>query len=150
MRHKMKHRKLNMTSSHRKALFANMATALVINEQIKTTLPKAKELRPFIEALVTKAKKADLTARRKIISIIRDKDAANKLITVLGTRYNTRPGGYTRIIKAGSRYGDNAPVAYIEFVDRDISAKGSATPAIVHHDHNDDLEHDHSSHSHKH
>ena len=135
MRHKIKGRKLNRTSSHRQAMFANMAVALVMNEQIKTTLPKAKELRPFIEALVTKAKptdtkQSDLSARRKIISKIRDKLAAEKLISVLGRRYNSRPGGYTRIIKAGSRHGDMAPVAYIEFVDRDVSAKGSHTPRI--------------------
>lgn len=128
MRHKIKGRKLNRTSSHRQAMFANMAVALVMNEQIKTTLPKAKELRPFIEVLVTKAKQSDLSTRRKIISKIKDKIAAEKLIDVLGKRYNSRPGGYTRIIKAGTRHGDMAPVAYIEFVDRDISAKGAHTP----------------------
>jgi len=131
MRHRIKGRKLNRTSSHRQAMFANMAVSLIMNEQIKTTLPKAKELRPYIEVLVTKAKNANLAARRRIISKIKDKHAAEKLISVLGTRYDSRPGGYTRIIKAGFRYGDVAPVAYIEFVDRDLSAKGSMTPKLV-------------------
>ena len=131
MRHKLKGRKLNRTSSHRKAMFANMAVALIVNEQIKTTLPKAKDLRPYVERLVTTAKKGDLMARRKLISIIKDESAAEKLIAVLGKRYNERNGGYTRIIKAGFRYGDAAPVAYIEFVDRDVSAKGSMTPKVI-------------------
>lgn len=130
MRHKIKGRKLNRTSSHRQAMFANMAVALVLNEQIKTTLPKAKDLRPIVEALVTRAKKADLATRRRIISEIKDKVATEKLITILGKRYDSRPGGYTRIIKAGFRHGDMAPIAYIEFVDRDVSAKGSYTPKI--------------------
>ena len=128
MNHKIKGRKLNRTSSHRKAMFANMATALVMNEQIKTTLPKAKELRPYIETLITKAKKPTLAIRRRIIATIKDKVATEKLINILGTRYNNRPGGYTRIIKAGFRHGDMAPVAYIEFIDRDVSAKGCMTP----------------------
>jgi large subunit ribosomal protein L17 len=130
MRHKLKGRKLNRTSSHRRAMLANMAVSLVMNEQIKTTLPKAKELRPYVEILVTKAKKSDLANRRAIISRIKDKAAAEKLISVLGKRYSERPGGYIRIVKAGFRYGDMAPLAYIEFVDRDINAKGSMTPAI--------------------
>ncbi len=130
MRHKLKGRKLNRTSSHRNAMFANMATSLIMNEQIKTTVPKAKELRPYIEVLVTKARKNNLAARRQIISKIKDKVAAEKLISVLANRYKERPGGYTRIVKAGFRYGDAAPVAYIEFVDRDISAKGCMTPTI--------------------
>ncbi|MEG8229662.1 50S ribosomal protein L17 [Candidatus Rickettsia tasmanensis] len=125
MRHKIKGRKLNVTSSHRQAMLANMAVALVTHEQIKTTLPKAKELRPYIETLITKAKKADLTVRRSILSKIKDKTAVEKLINILGTRYKDRPGGYTRIIKTGFRYGDLAPIAYIEFVDRDINAKGN-------------------------
>ena len=128
MNHKIKGRKLNRTSSHRKAMFANMAVALVMNEQIKTTLPKAKELRPYIETLITKAKKPSLAIRRRIIATIKDKAATEKLINILGTRYNNRPGGYTRIIKAGFRHGDMAPVAYIEFIDRDVSAKGCMTP----------------------
>ncbi|WCR56043.1 50S ribosomal protein L17 [Rickettsia asembonensis] len=125
MRHKIKGRKLNVTSSHRQAMLANMAVALVTHEQIKTTLPKAKELRPYIETLITKAKEADLTVRRSVLSKIKDKKAVAKLINILGTRYKDRPGGYTRIIKAGFRYGDLAPIAYIEFVDRDINAKGN-------------------------
>ncbi|KAJ6644912.1 DNA-directed RNA polymerase subunit alpha [Pseudolycoriella hygida] len=127
MRHKIKGRKLNRTSSHREAMFANMAIALVMNEQIKTTLPKAKELRPYIEKLVTKAKKSGLASRRGILSKIKNKVAVQKLVDILGKRYNERPGGYTRIIKAGFRYGDMAPVAYIEFVDRDLSSKGCMT-----------------------
>src|SRR5579884_2140074 len=130
MRHKIKGRKLNRTSSHRQAMFANMAVALVMNEQIKTTLPKAKELRPFIEILITKAKQSDLATRRRIISKIKDKVAAEKLINILGKRYSNRHGGYTRIVKAGSRYGDMAPIAYIEFVDRDVGAKGALTPVV--------------------
>ncbi|ABE05118.1 50S ribosomal protein L17 [Rickettsia sp. MEAM1 (Bemisia tabaci)] len=125
MRHKIKGRKLNVTSSHRKAMLANMAVSLVTHEQIKTTLPKAKELRPYIEVLVTKAKDNNLAARRNILSKIKDKKAIEKLIDVLGVRYKDRPGGYTRIVKAGFRYGDLAPIAYIEFVDRDINAKGN-------------------------
>ena len=125
MRHKIKGRKLNVTSSHRKAMLANMAVSLITHEQIKTTLPKAKELRPYIEVLVTKAKDNNLAARRNILSKIRDKKAIEKLINVLGARYKDRPGGYTRIVKAGFRYGDLAPIAYIEFVDRDINAKGN-------------------------
>lgn len=124
MRHKIKGRKLNRTSSHRKAMFANMAVALIMNEQIKTTLPKAKELRPYLEILITKSKKSDLETKRRIISIIQDKNAVDKLIGVLGKRYKERPGGYTRIVKAGFRYGDLAPLAYIELVDRDVAAKG--------------------------
>ncbi|MBY0533338.1 50S ribosomal protein L17 [Candidatus Megaera venefica] len=130
MRHKIKGSKLNRTSSHRKAMFANMATALIMNEQIKTTLPKAKALRPIVERLVTKARNGTLAARRDIISRIRDIVAAEKLMSILATRYKERPGGYTRVIKAGFRYGDRAPVAYIEFVDRDVSAKGCMTPVI--------------------
>ncbi|ABV73774.1 50S ribosomal protein L17 [Rickettsia canadensis str. McKiel] len=125
MRHKIKGRKLNVTSSHRQAMLANMAVALISHEQIKTTLPKAKELRSYIETLITKAKKADLAVRRSVLSKIKDKKAVEKLINILGTRYKDRPGGYTRIIKAGFRYGDLAPIAYIEFIDRDVNAKGN-------------------------
>lgn len=125
MRHKIKGRKLNVTSSHRQAMLANMAVALIAHEQIKTTLPKAKELRSYIETLITKAKKADLAVRRSVLSKIKDKKAVEKLINILGTRYKDRPGGYTRIIKAGFRYGDLAPIAYIEFIDRDVNAKGN-------------------------
>jgi len=124
MRHKIAHRKLNRTASHRKAMFANMSSSLVEHEQIVTTLPKAKELRPFVEKLVTLAKKGDLNSRRIAIARMRNKAQAKKLFDVLGPRYADRPGGYIRIMKAGFRYGDNAPMAVIEFVDRDESAKG--------------------------
>ena len=124
MRHKIAHRKLNRTASHHKAMFANMSSSLVEHEQIVTTLPKAKELRPFVEKLVTLAKKGDLNSRRIAIARMRNKAQAKKLFDVLGPRYADRPGGYIRIMKAGFRYGDNAPMAVIEFVDRDESAKG--------------------------
>ncbi len=124
MRHGVSGRKLNVTSSHRKAMFANMATALVKHEQILTTLPKAKELRPIVEKLVTLGKKGGLANHRRAISIMRDRDQAAKLFEVLGPRYKSRQGGYLRVLKAGFRYGDNAPMAIIEFVDRDESAKG--------------------------
>ena len=127
MRHKIKGKKLNRTSSHRKAMFASMAVSLVMNEQIKTTVAKAKALRPYIEKLVTKARKGTLSARRGIISRIKDKVAAEKLMSVLATRYKLRPGGYTRVVKAGFRYGDRAPIAYIEFAERDATAKGYMT-----------------------
>ena len=124
MKHRIKQRKLNRTSSHRKAMLANMAAALIKHEQITTTLPKAKELRPFTEKLVTLAKKGDLASRRRAISKVRDEDQVKKLFDVLGERYAERNGGYIRIMKAGFRYGDCAPMAVIEFVDRDVEAKG--------------------------
>ncbi|HVZ00007.1 MAG TPA: 50S ribosomal protein L17 [Dongiaceae bacterium] len=125
MRHGMSGRKLNRTKSHRKALFMNLAQALVKHEQIKTTLPKAKDLRPIVEKLVTLGKRGGLHARRQLISHLRDEALANKLLTVLADRYKGRPGGYTRVLKAGFRYGDAAPMAIIEFVDRDPAAKGT-------------------------
>jgi large subunit ribosomal protein L17 len=125
MRHKMAHRKLNRTASHRKAMFANMASSLIEHEQIVTTLPKAKELRPIVEKLVTLAKKGDLNSRRLAIARTRNRDMSKKLFDVLGPRYKERSGGYIRIMKAGFRFGDNAPMAVIEFVDRDESAKGA-------------------------
>lgn len=124
MRHGKSGRKLNRTSSHRKAMFANMAAALIKHEQIVTTLPKAKELRPIADKLITLAKKGDLHARRQAISKIRDKDMVAKLFETLGPRYAERNGGYTRVLKAGFRYGDNAPMAVIELVDRDVEARG--------------------------
>lgn len=124
MRHRIAHRKLNKTASHRKAMFANMSSSLVEHEQIVTTLPKAKELRPFVEKLVTLAKKGDLNSRRIAIARMRNKEQAKKLFEVIGPRYAERQGGYIRIMKAGFRYGDNAPMAVIEFVDRDEDAKG--------------------------
>ena len=124
MRHGKVHRKLNRTAEHRKAMFANMAAALIKHEQIVTTLPKAKELRPIVEKLVTLGKKGGLAMRRQAISQIRDVAMVKKLFDVLGPRYKERNGGYTRVLKAGFRYGDSAPVAVIEFVDRDEAAKG--------------------------
>jgi large subunit ribosomal protein L17 len=124
MRHGNAHRKLNRTAEHRRAMFANMAAALIKHEQIVTTLPKAKDLRPIVEKLVTLGKRGDLHARRQAISEIRDIAMVKKLFEVLGPRYKERTGGYTRVLKAGFRYGDSAPVAVIEFVDRDVDAKG--------------------------
>jgi|SRR6185312_4166812 len=124
MRHGVAHRKLNRTSAHRTAMFANMAASLIKHEQITTTLPKAKELRPFVERLVTLAKRGDLHARRIAISRVRDVEQVGKLFSTLGPRYKGRDGGYTRVLKAGMRYGDNAPMAVIEFVDRDPAEKG--------------------------
>lgn len=125
MRHGNGHRKLNRTHSHRKAMLANMAASLIRHEQIVTTLPKAKELRPVVERLVTLAKRGGLNERRQAIARIRDEDAVRKLFGTLGPRYQERQGGYTRVLKAGFRHGDNAPVAVIEFVDRDVDAKGA-------------------------
>ena len=124
MRHGKVHRKLGKKPAHRKAMFANMAASLIKHEQITTTLPKAKELRPVVEKLITLAKKGGLAARRQAISEMRDVAMAKKLFEVLGPRYKDRDGGYTRIMKAGFRYGDSAAVAVIEFVDRDVDAKG--------------------------
>jgi large subunit ribosomal protein L17 len=124
MRHRRSGRKLNRTAEHRKALFANMAAALVKHEQIVTTLPKAKDLRGVVERLITLAKRGDLHARRLAISRLRDEAMVSKLFDTLGPRYKDREGGYTRVLKAGFRYGDSAPVAVIELVDRDESAKG--------------------------
>ncbi|OGN42473.1 MAG: 50S ribosomal protein L17 [Caulobacterales bacterium RIFCSPHIGHO2_01_FULL_70_19] len=124
MRHGAAYRKLGRTASHRTAMFANMAASLIKHEQITTTLPKAKELRPFVEKLVTLGKKGDLHARRQAISQVRDVTQVGKLFDTLAPRYAERNGGYIRIMKAGFRHGDNAPMAVIEFVDRDVDAKG--------------------------
>lgn len=124
MRHGKSGRKLNRTSSHRKAMFANMAASLIEHEQIVTTLPKAKELRPIVEKLVTLGKRGDLHARRQVASSIRDEIQTRKLFASLAPRYADRHGGYLRIMKAGFRHGDNAPMAVIEFVDRDMDARG--------------------------
>ncbi len=124
MRHRKSGRKLNRDSSHRKAMFANMASALIKHEQIQTTLPKAKELRPIVEKLITLGKRGDLHARRLAYARIPDRAMVAKLFDVLGERYKDREGGYIRIIRANFRYGDCAPMAYIEFVDRDVDAKG--------------------------
>src|SRR3982074_2078475 len=124
MRHNNRGRKFHRTAEHRKAMFMNLAGALIKHEQITTTLPKAKDLRPIVEKLVTLGKRGDLHARRPAISQIRGAPTVEKLFEVLGPRYKGRNGGYTRIMKAGFRYGDNAPVAVIEFVERDVDAKG--------------------------
>ena len=124
MRHGFRGRRFNRSSEHRKAMFANMSAALIKHEQIVTTLPKAKDLRPVIEKLITLGKRGDLHARRLAMSQIRDAAMVRKLFDVLGPRYRERNGGYTRVLKAGFRYGDNAPMAVIEFVDRDVDARG--------------------------
>tara|TARA_B100000886_G_C20421554_1_gene491839 strand:+ start:1699 stop:2121 length:423 start_codon:yes stop_codon:yes gene_type:complete len=131
MRHKVSKRKLNRTSSHRKALLANMAVALIKHEQIKTTLPKAKELAPYVEKLITLGKKGDLNARRRLYSIIPEKDWGAKVFDILAERYKERNGGYTRIMKAGFRYGDSAPMAVIELVDRDPEALGQDSGPVI-------------------
>lgn len=124
MRHGVSGRKLNRTSSHRKAMFANMAASLIKHEQITTTLPKAKELRPVVEKLITLGKRGGLHARRQVISLIHDRTLAEKLFSNLAERYRSRAGGYTRVLRAGFRHGDSAPMAIIELVDRDAAAKG--------------------------
>ena len=124
MRHRLHGRGFSRKSAHRKAMFENLAAALIKHEQIKTTLPKAKDLRPFVERLITLGKHGGLANRRRAIAALQDARLADKLMTTLAERYTNRPGGYTRIIKAGYRYGDNAAMAVIEFVDRDVAAKG--------------------------
>ena len=131
MRHARGYRRLNRTHEHRKALFANMAGSLIEHEQIKTTLPKAKELRPIVEKLITLAKRGDLHARRQAASQLKQDQHVAKLFEVLGERYKDRQGGYVRVLKAGFRYGDMAPMAIIELVDRDLDAKGAADRARV-------------------
>jgi large subunit ribosomal protein L17 len=125
MRHGKSGRKLNRTASHRKAMFQNMAASLIKHEQIATTLPKAKDLRPIVEKLVTLAKRGDLHARRQAIAKLQDLGMVRKLFDTIGPRYKDRAGGYTRVLKAGFRYGDSAPLAVIEFVDRDTEARGA-------------------------
>ena len=124
MKHNITHRKLNRTTSHRKALLMNLSNSLIKHEQITTTLSKAKELRPFVEKIITLGKKGDLVSRRKAISILQDQKNTKKIFDVISERYKDRSGGYTRIIKVGNRFGDNAPTAIIELVDRDENAKG--------------------------
>ena len=131
MKHNIKNKKLNKNSSHRKAMFMNMSNALIKHEQITTTLAKAKELRKFVEKIVTLGKKGDLLSRRKAVSILQDQKMSKKVFDVLAERYKARFGGYTRIIKLGNRYGDNAPTAVIEFVDRDESAKGLDSGPVI-------------------
>jgi large subunit ribosomal protein L17 len=129
MNHGNGHRRFNRTHEHRKAMFANMAGALIEHEQIKTTLPKAKDLRPVVEKLVTLAKRGDLHARRMAAAQLKEDKHVKRLFDILGPRYKDRQGGYIRVLKAGFRYGDMAPMAIIEFVDRDTSAKGAADHA---------------------
>ena len=131
MRHGNGFRKLGVTATHRKAMFANMAVALIENEQITTTLAKAKEIRPVVESLITLGKKGGLANRRRAISILRDQAAVQKLFSVLAERYKDRNGGYTRVVKAGFRYGDAAAMAMIEFVERDVEAKGAKQRALL-------------------
>ena len=131
MKHNITHRKLNRTSSHRKALLKNLSNALIKHEQITTTLPKAKELRPFVEKIITLGKNGDLESRRKAVSILQDQKTAKKLFDVFAERYKKRTGGYTRIIKLGNRFGDNAPTAVIELVDRDEDAKGLDSGPVI-------------------
>ncbi|MFO1069464.1 MAG: 50S ribosomal protein L17 [Geminicoccaceae bacterium] len=127
MRHGFSGRRFNRRTGHREAMLANLCQSLVLHEQITTTLPKAKDLRPVVEKLVTLGKRGDLHARRLLIAKTRSEDTARKLIDVLGQRYKERPGGYVRIMKAGFRHGDNAPMAVIEFIDRDVDAKGQGS-----------------------
>lgn len=131
MRHGNGLRKLNRTSSHRKAMFSNMAVAILTHEQIKTTLPKAKEMRRIADKMISLGKRGDLHARRQAFSYLRDDAAVKKLFSVLAERYKERPGGYTRVLKAGFRHGDCAPMAYLELVDRDPEAKGAADKVRV-------------------
>ncbi len=131
MNHGKAYRKLNRKPEHRRAMFANMAAALIKHEQIVTTLPKAKDLRPIVEKLVTLGKRGDLHARRQAVAEIRDVAMVKKLFEVIGPRYKNRAGGYTRVLKAGFRYGDSAPVAVIEFVDRDVEAKGKDSGPVA-------------------
>ena len=140
MKHNIKNKKLNKTSSHRKAMLMNMSNALIKHEQITTTLAKAKELRRFVEKIVTLGKKGDLISRRKTISTLQDNKMTQKVFDILSDRYKNRPGGYTRIIKLGNRFGDNAPTAVIEFVDRDENAKGLDSGPVIEKKSTDELE----------
>ena len=140
MKHNIKNKKLNKTSSHRKAMFMNMSNALIKHEQITTTLAKAKELRRFVEKIVTLGKKGDLLSRRKAVSILQDQKMSKKVFDVFAERYKARAGGYTRIIKLGNRFGDNAPMAVIEFVDRDENAKGLDSGPVIEKKSSEELE----------
>jgi len=131
MKHNITHRKLNRTSSHRKALLMNLSNALIKHEQITTTLPKAKELRPFVEKIITLGKNGDLESRRKAIAILQDQNNIKKIFDIFADRYKERSGGYTRIIKLGNRFGDNAPTAVIELIDRDEEAKGLDSGPVI-------------------
>ena len=131
MKHNIKNKKLNKTTSHRKAMFMNMTNALIKHEQITTTLAKAKELRRFVEKIITLGKKGDLLSRRKSIAVLQDNKMSKKVFDILADRYKNRNGGYTRIIKIGNRFGDNAPTAVIELVDRDENAKGLDSGPVI-------------------
>ena len=131
MKHNITQKKLNRTTSHRKALLMNLSNALIKHEQIKTTLPKAKALRPFVEKIITLGKNGDLTSRRKAISILQDSKNIKKIFDIIAERYKKRSGGYTRIVKIGNRFGDNAPTAIIELVDRDEEAKGKDSGPVI-------------------
>ena len=152
MRHGVKGKKLNVTAAHRRAMFRNMSVSIIMHEQIKTTLAKARAIRPVLEKLVTKAKRGqnDLSTRRYLLSALcSDEVAVNKLLNVIAKRYEKRPGGYLRIVKAGSRFGDMAEVAYIEFVDRDVSAKGYGAEKAKEHDHSHEHHHHDEDHHHE-
>ena len=140
MKHNIKNKKLNRTSSHRKSLLMNMSNALIKHEQITTTLPKAKELKRFIEKLITLGKKSNLLSRRKLTSILQDDNMSKKIFDVLADRYKNRSGGYTRIIKLGNRFGDNAPMGVIELVDRDEEAKGKDSGPVIEKKSNQEIE----------
>tara|TARA_B100001287_G_C22631186_1_gene505219 strand:+ start:701 stop:1138 length:438 start_codon:yes stop_codon:yes gene_type:complete len=131
MKHNIKNKKLNKTTPHRKAMFMNLSNSLIKHEQITTTLPKAKELKRFVEKIITLGKKGDLNSRRKTISILQDQKMTKKVFDTLAIRYKNRNGGYTRIIKLGNRYGDNASIAVIELVERDENAKGIDSGPII-------------------
>ena len=131
MKHNIKNKKLNKTSSHRKAMFMNMSNSLIKHEQITTTLAKAKELRRFVEKIITLGKKGDLLSRRKTASILQDQKMTKKVFDILADRYKNRAGGYVRIIKLGNRFGDNAPTSVIEFIDRDENAKGLDSGPVI-------------------
>mgnify|MGYP001381707325 CR=1 FL=1 len=140
MKHNIKNKKLNKTSSHRKAMFMNMSNALIKHEQITTTLPKAKELKRFIEKIITLGKKGDLLSRRKAIAALQDDKMVKKTFEILSDRYKDRKGGYTRIIKLGNRFGDNASMAVIELVDRDEEAKGKDSGPVIEKKSNQEIE----------
>tara|TARA_B100000575_G_C22790845_1_gene467702 strand:+ start:186 stop:623 length:438 start_codon:yes stop_codon:yes gene_type:complete len=140
MKHNIKNKKLNKTTPHRKAMFMNMSNALIKHEQITTTLAKAKELRRFVEKIITLGKKDSLESRRKIVSVLQDQKMSKKVFNILADRYKTRNGGYTRIIKLGNRFGDNSPTAVIELVDRDEDAKGLDSGPVIEKKPSDELE----------
>ena len=140
MKHNIKNKKLNKNSSHRKAMFMNMSNSLIKHEQITTTVPKAKELKRFVEKIITLGKKGDLLSRRKTVAVLQDQKMVKKTFDVLADRYKDRSGGYTRIIKLGNRFGDNTPMAVIEFVDRDENAKGKDSGPIIEKKSTEDLD----------